>query len=111
MKRFHWIKSFFTRRGKSLSLYRRGMALAKAHDHQGAIDEYTAAIELEDVPADVKAMALFNRGLVHMAAGDYRRSVEDLDEVLVMDEAPENVKAMARHKLVKRKSRQCKSNV
>jgi predicted TPR repeat methyltransferase len=87
------------------------MGLAKGHDHKGAIDQYTAAIELEDVPGDVKAMAIFNRGLAHMAAGDFGKSVEDLEEVLVMDKAPENVKTMARHKLVKRKSRQGKNNV
>lgn len=110
MNIFHWIKGLFTRRGKALSLYRRGMGLAKQHDHQGAIDEYTAAIELEHVPGDVKAMALFNRGLAHMAAGDYRHSVEDLDEVLAMEEAPHNVKTMARQKLVKRESRRGKSN-
>ena len=105
MNVFHWIKSLFTRRGKALSLYRRGIELAKKHDHQGAVAEYTAAIEFEDVPGDVKAMALFNRGLVHMAAGDYGKSVEDLEQVMAMDEAPENVKTMARQKLVKRESR------
>ena len=110
MNVFHWIKNLFTRRGKALSLYRQGMRLAKERDHEGAITEYTAAVELEDVPGDVKAMALFNRGLVHMAAGDYGKSVADLEEVLAMDEAPENVKTMARQKLVKRESRR-KSNV
>ena len=105
MNVFQRIKSLFTRRGKALSNYRRGMGLAKEHNHQGAIEEYTAAIELEDVPGDVKAMALFNRGLAHMAAGDYGKSVEDLKEVLAMDAAPENVKTMARQKLVKRESR------
>lgn len=109
MSVFQWIKGLFTRRGKALSIYRRGMGLAKERDHKGAIAEYTTAIELEDVPGDVKAMALFNRGLVHMAAGAYGKSVEDLEEVLAMDEAPENVKTMARQKIVKRESRR-KSN-
>ena len=111
MNVFDLLTSRFTRRGKALSMYRRGMRLAKKHDHLGAIEEYTAAIELEHVPADVKAMALFNRGLVYMAADDYRRSVDDLEAVLVLDGAPQNIRTMARQKLVKRESRRCKSQV
>ena len=105
MNIFRWVKSLFTRRGKALSLYRRGMGLAKEHDHEGAIAEYTSAIELENVPDDVKAMALFNRGVAYGAVGDYDKSIADLEEILTMDKAPENVKTMARQKLAKRESR------
>ena len=110
MNVFHWVKSLLTQRGKALWLYRRGMRSAREHDHQAAIDEYTAAIELDGVPVDVKAMALFNRGLVQMGAGNYGKSVEDLEKVAAMEDAPENVKTMARQKLVKRESRR-KNNV
>ena len=34
MNIFNWLKSWFSRRGKVLSLHRRGMARAKKHDHQ-----------------------------------------------------------------------------
>ncbi len=109
MNVFHWFVSLFTQKGKAMSLYRSGMRLAKEHDYQAAIDEYTAAIELDGAPADVKGMALFNRGLAQMAAGNFGKSVEDLEKVVAMDDAPENVKTMARHKLVKREARQKKT--
>ena len=38
--------------------------MAKRRDHEGALANYTEAIELVGVPADVKAMALYNRALV-----------------------------------------------
>lgn len=111
MNTFNWLKSRFSSRGKALSLYRRGMARAKKHDHQGAIDDYTATIDMPDTPSDVKAMALYNRALVHVAAGDDRKGVDDLDAVLAMAEALANVKTMARQKLAKLESRFCRSNV
>ena len=56
-----WLTSCFSRRGKALSLYRTGMAKAEKRDYEGAIADYSAAIELAKIPADVKAMALYNR--------------------------------------------------
>lgn len=99
------LKSLFTCRGRALSMYRRGMRFAREHNHKRAIEEYTAAIELEDAPVDVKAMALFNRGLVLMAAGDFQKSVDDLTAVMAMDDAPQNIRTMAQQKLAKRESR------
>jgi hypothetical protein len=52
-----WLKNRFTARRKALWNYRRGMARAKRRDHDGALANYTAAIELAGVPAEVKAMA------------------------------------------------------
>ncbi|MCA9216466.1 MAG: hypothetical protein KDB27_25530 [Planctomycetales bacterium] len=111
MNIFNWLKSRFSRRGNLLSLYRRGLARAKKHDHQGAIDDYSVAIDVPDAPVDVKAMALFNRALVHLASGDFTRGVDDLHTVLAMNEAPATVKKMARQKLAKRESRLRKANV
>ena len=111
MNTFNWLKSRFSSRGKALSLYRRGMARAKKNDHQGAIDDYTATIDMPDTPSDVKAMALYNRALVHVASGDDPKGVVDLDAVLAMDEALVNVKTMARQKLAKMGSRNGKSKV
>ena len=101
----------FSNRGKALSLYKRGMAKAKNHEHQGAIDDYTTALGMPGMPADVKAMVLYNRALVHVASGDLCRGADDLDAVLAMDEAPANVKTMARQKLAKRNIRSHKINV
>jgi hypothetical protein len=86
------------------------MAKAKKHDHDGALDDYTAVIELPDAPSDVRAMALYNRALVHVAAGDHARGTTDLDEVLAMEGAPDSVKSMARQKLAQRESRARKTS-
>lgn len=98
----NWLSSHFSNRGRALSLYKRGMAKAKKHDHQGAIDDYTATIGLPNTPANVKAMVLYNRALVHVATGDFNKGVEDLDAIMEMDEAPVGVKIRARKKLAKR---------
>jgi hypothetical protein len=111
MTAFNWLTDHFSNRGKALSLYKRGMAKAKNHDHQGAIDDYTTTIGMPDTPANVKAIVLYNRALVHVATGDFCRGVDDLDAVLAMDEAPVNVKTRARQKLAKREIRSRKSNV
>ena len=110
MNVFSWLTDHFTNRGKALSLYKRGMVKAKRHDHQGAIDNYTAAIDIPDSPSDVKAMALYNRALVYAAAREGPKATDDLNVVLAMDEALVNIKTMARQKLAKMESRSSKSN-
>ena len=67
MAAMRWFTELLSRRGKSLSLYRAGMAKAKKRDFAGAIADYSAAIELPDVPADVKAMVFYNRALAYSA--------------------------------------------
>ena len=81
------------------------MARAKKHNHQGAINDYTAAIDMPGIPASVKAMALYNRAVMHVAAGDRSKGMDDLDAVLAMGGTFVNVKSMARHKLAMMKSR------
>ncbi len=96
-----WFDSFFRRdtSHSAMSLYKRGMAKAKKHDHEGAIDDYSAAIDMSDAPLDVKAMALYNRALVHAATRDNTKAVNDLKTVLAMAAIPTNVKAAADEKL------------
>ena len=101
MNAFRWLIRRHDVREASLSLYTRGMVKAKAHDQRGAINDYTAAIDMCDAPNDVRAMALFNRALVHVATGDARKGVDDLKAVLTMDEAPNRVKKKARQKLAR----------
>ena len=111
MNIFRWLTNCFSGRGKAMSLYKRGMAKAKKHDHQGAIEDYTTMISMPDTPADLMAMVLYNRALVHVAAGDDQKGAVDLDAVLAMNEALVNVKTMARQKLARMESRSSKSNV
>lgn len=105
MTLFGWVAGRFSQRGKALSLYHRGMAKAKRHDHQGAIDAYSATIAMSAIPPDVQAMVLYNRALVYVAEGDDQRGADDLDALLAIVEAPINVKTMARQKLARMKTR------
>ena len=101
MNILEWLKDCFSGRGKALSLYRRGMKRAKRQDHAGAIDDYTATINMVHVPPDVKAMALFNRALMLSADGDNPLARDDLNKVLAMAETPTEVRTEARRKLVR----------
>ena len=96
-----WFDSFFRRdtSHSTMSLYKRGMAKAKKHDPEGAIDDYSAAIDMSDAPSDVKAMALYNRALVHAVTRDKTNAVNYLKTVLAMAAIPTNVKAAADEKL------------
>ena len=109
MNVFAWLTSCYSNRSKALSLYRRGMAKAKRHDHQGAIEDYTTTIGMPQTPADLMAMLLYNRALVHVATGNNRKGADDLEAVLAMKESFVNVKTMARQKLVRMESRSSKS--
>ncbi len=108
MSLFSWLKCLQSNRGRALSLYKRGMAKAKRRDHDGAIEDYTTTIGMQDTPPDVRAMALYNRALVYVAGGDDPKGVDDLDLVLTLDDAPLNVKTMAKQKLARIETRHVK---
>lgn len=112
MSLWNWLQSSFSARHRALWNYKRGMALAKRRDHEGALAAYTAAIDLSEVPDDVQAMALYNRALVYVASGDDSKGVDDLDAVLAMagEVAIVNVQTMAKQKLAKIESRARKSS-
>ena len=88
-----------------MSLYKRGMARAKKHDHQGAIGDYTAAIEMPDTPADLKAMALYNRATVYAVVGEKSKATDDLNVVLAMPQELTDIKTEARRKLMRMERR------
>lgn len=111
MNILHWLISCFSDRAKAVSLYKRGMAKAKKHDHQGALKDYTTTIGMPGTPADLLAMVLYNRALVYVAVGDEHKGTADLDAVLAMNAVLVNVKAMARQKLARMNSRAGKSKV
>ena len=75
------------------------MARANQHDGPGALEDYTAAIELRGVPADVRAMALYNRALLYAAAKDVPKAVVDLNAVLATAAPLHKIKSAARQKL------------
>ena len=99
------LKSIFTVRGKATSLYERGMRNAKQDRFEAAINDYSAALELSNVPNDIKAMALFNRGLAYAAVKDEAKAKVDLQAVMSMDGAPSSVTTAAREKLERMKKR------
>ncbi len=108
---FHWLTEMLSRRGKAMSLFKQGMAKANAHDHQGAIDNYSAVIALPDVPPDVRAMALYNRALVHVAVKEDAKAIVDLKMVLAMKESLTKVKTESTRSLVRIERRSRKSHV
>jgi hypothetical protein len=69
------------------------------HDQMGARDAYTAAINMPDAPADLRAMALYNRALLYAAANEISDAIQDLSEVLAMEASPHKVKSAARQKI------------
>ena len=92
------MKSWFSHRGKALSLYRNGMTKANKHDYIGAIADYSAAIRAPNIPPDVKAMALYNRALAYSAIHEDKKSAADLTAVLEMPGLPKNVKMEAQER-------------
>jgi hypothetical protein len=94
----NWVKSFLSHRGKTLSLYRSGMAKANNYDHGGAIADYSAAIRIPSIPTDVKAMALYNRALSYSAIHEDAKAAEDLAAVLEMPAVPAKIKTHAQER-------------
>lgn len=63
MSLVRWVYSWSSHRGRALAEYRAGMQKADKHDYSGAITDYTAVIEGQDTPEDLKTMATYNRAL------------------------------------------------
>ena len=89
----------FGARGKATTVYKRGMEKADQRDWEGAIVEYSAVIEMDGAPGDVKAMALFNRAIAYSHAKDDSRAESDLQRVLSFDAATTQVKTAARERI------------
>lgn len=90
-----WVMSWFTHRGKALSLYRAGIAKANKRDYDAAIADYSAAIQAPDIPTDVKGMAMYNRALAYSAIHEDAKAAEDLAAMLEIPGLPERVKTEA----------------
>jgi hypothetical protein len=93
-----WVKSCLSHRGKALSLYRSGVAKANKCDYDGAITDYSTAIQAPNVPNDVKAMAMYNRALAYSAIHEDAKAAEDLVAVLEMPGLPANITSHAKER-------------
>jgi hypothetical protein len=98
----------FSSRGKATALYRRGMQKAGDRDLEGAIDDYTAVVEMKGAPPDVIAMALLNRALAYSRVHDDAKATIDLDRVIAMPGATQQVIDAAHEKLHRMKRRTSK---
>jgi hypothetical protein len=96
-----WLKGLLSKSNKALFLYKRGMAKATNGEHQSAILDYTAAVEIHGVQPKVKAMAYYNRALAHLANKNDAGAVSDLMQVLDMQDQLPHIKTMARQKLLR----------
>ena len=99
----------FSVRGKATALYKRGMQKAGDRDLEGAIEDYTAVIDLKGAPVDVVAMALLNRALAYSREHDDAKATVDLERVLAMSGATQQVIGAAHEKLHRMKRRTTKS--
>ena len=90
-----WMMSWLSPRGKALALYRGGMAKASQRDYEGAIADYSAAIEAPQIPPDVKGMAIYNRALAYSAIHEDDKAAEDLAADLEMSGLPEHIRTAA----------------
>jgi len=71
------------------------MAKAKKRDYQGAIADYTAALEEPKIPNDVKGMAIYNRALAYSAIHQNENAAADLAAMLQMPGLPDNIRTQA----------------
>ncbi|MDP6443775.1 MAG: hypothetical protein QGG36_30340 [Pirellulaceae bacterium] len=90
---------FSSKKGKATSLYKRGLKKAKTRDLEGAVADYTAVIEMEGAPGDIKIVSQFNRGLAYSTDRRFDEARADLEAVLANPLTPADVKDATRQKL------------
>lgn len=95
----------FTVRGKATARYKRGLDKAHADEFAGAIQDYTAVIQMRGVPPDLKAMATFNRGLAYSLEHDLEKANKDFQAIEAIEGAPNSVLAAAKEKLKRMRKR------
>ena len=88
-------KGFPDPREHTSALLRRGKAKKSLADFKGAINDYTAVIELEGAPRDLVALALVNRGVVKGRQGDSQGALADYTAVIELEGAPKDEVARA----------------
>jgi outer membrane protein assembly factor BamD (BamD/ComL family) len=93
-----WFRRLFSASGRAESLYKQGLKKAQRKDYAGAVTDYTAVIESEEVTGDVKAMALFNRGLLYAEREEVEKASQDFAEVVALPHVPASVLQAAKEK-------------
>lgn len=71
------------------------MTKANRKDYRGAIAYYSNAIEIPDIPDDVRGMVLYNRALAYSSIDEDEKAALDLEEMLKISGLPEKVKTAA----------------
>jgi hypothetical protein len=77
------------------------MIREKLRDRASAMPDYTAVIDMEDFPADIRAMALYNQSVAYTASHSDPEALGDLEQLLEMHGAAANVRTAARRQLVR----------
>jgi tetratricopeptide (TPR) repeat protein len=104
MGMFDWLKGQ-PKTKSAMVLYKSGIKKAGKRDHDGAIQDYSDAIELSTASDKEKAMALYNRALVYHAVKENDKAIDDLNSVLTMHSAHSDIKSAATKKLERIKLR------
>jgi hypothetical protein len=103
MNLISWIKRRVFRLDDASARYQQALASANKHDLSAALAGYTAVIDMENTPPDLRAMALYNRSVVYTTTGCDAQAIADLELVLELPGAAANVKVEARRKLLRMK--------
>lgn len=67
------------------ALINRGYAYQQAQEHDRAIDDYTAALNIDAMGAKLRATALYNRGLSHQKLKHSVLAIEDFTSALFLE--------------------------
>jgi hypothetical protein len=110
MSLIKWLFSGRSARSVALSLYKSGLKCTKKNDPQGAMKNFTAAVESPGAPEDLRAMALYNRALLFAALDKFSDAVGDLNAVLAMADPLREIKLAARRRLDRMRHQQSMSS-
>ena len=73
MSVWDWLCCCCSNRGRARWRFKRGMARAKKHNHEGAIDDYTMVIDIVETPAELRNGSLSSCAAV---CGVWKRCAE-----------------------------------
>ncbi len=76
-------------------LFNRSLLMSQSGYSEGAIDGYTAVIEMKDISAHQRARALNNRGVRKNHTGDSKGAIDDYTAVIEMENVSANQRAPA----------------
>lgn len=80
---------------RAAALLHRGVTLGRQGDHNEAVKDYTAVIELEGAHSDQVVNALFNRGVNLGLQGNDEQAIKDYTAVIELEGAPSDLVAKA----------------